>query len=102
MAALQATGDTSLVTNVQCLRLCQVFKSGNIVDSIGQSSDKAVLVTSDSKTFMLSASDASNAAGMHLNNLVVVEVQPGADGDRVTRLVFLNEEGGNALAIQTK
>jgi hypothetical protein len=88
--------------SLQCLRLCTVFKVGNIVEYMSQPNERSILITSDCKTYLLSASPTTNTAGVKLNNLVAVEFQPNSQGERVTKLVYLDDQSANALAVETR
>ena len=72
----------NLYTSQNSVRLCQVFKSGNIVSSIGMPSPDSVLVTSDQNSFLLSV-DASS----RMDDLVVVSCK-----DRIESMALLNEK----------
>ena len=58
---------------VQIVRLSQVFKSGNIVESVSMPHPNAVLLTSDSQSFILSV-DSSPKSG-HFNDILVVPIR---------------------------
>ena len=67
-----------------------MFKAGNIVEYMSQPSERCILLVSDCKSFLLSASPSSTLAGIKLFNLIAVEINPSITGERVTKLVYLD------------
>ena len=85
------------------MRLSQVFRAGSIVEQVSKPHDEAVLLTSDTHSFMLSV-DQSLKSG-HFNDLIVVPIQTRAEnmllidndmtsGKSSALLVGMNEDNG--------
>lgn len=70
---LNALKATSASSEVQIVRLTQVFKCGNIVELITKPHPDAILITSDSQSFILSTEKSPKSG--HFNDLIVVPLK---------------------------
>lgn len=76
--------------DVQIVRLSQVFKCGNIVDNVSMPHPDAILLTSDSESFMLTV-DTSPKSN-NFNDLLVIPIR-----QRANQLLMM--EGSSQYAI---
>lgn len=76
---------TTETTRLQVVRLSQVFKSGNIVESVSMPDPDVVLLTSDSQSHLISV-DTSAKSG-NFNDLLVVPLR-----QRATQMLLVKDE----------
>ena len=67
------------------MRLSQVFKCGNIAESVTMPHPSAILLTSDSSSFLLSV-DTSQKSGK-FNDILVVPLR-----QRVSQMLIIDEQ----------